>query len=105
MDTDFSNPAKKYIQYPAKKKDQVTTEIAFPREWKFEDMHLPENWKQLALNKMKDYLDKYRSVRLFLDICVRCGACSDKCQFYIGTKDPLNTPVGRAELLRSVYRR
>ena len=50
MDTDFSNPAKKYIQYPAKKKDQVTTEIAFPREWMFEDMQLPENWNQLALN-------------------------------------------------------
>ena len=105
MDTDFDNPAKKYIQYPAKKKDQITTEIAFPREWKFEDMQLPENWKQLALGKMKDYLDRYRSVRLYLDICVRCGACSDKCQFFIGTKDPLNTPVGRAELLRSVYRR
>ena len=99
MDTDFSNPAKKYVQYPAKKKDQAVTEIAFPREWKFEDMQLPENWKQVALSKMKDYLDRYRSVRLFLDICVRCGACSDKCQFFIGTKDPLNTPVGRAELL------
>jgi Fe-S oxidoreductase len=40
-----------------------------------------------------------------MDICVRCGACADKCQFYLGTGDPQNFPVARAELLRSVYRR
>jgi len=40
-----------------------------------------------------------------MDICVRCGACTDKCQFYLGTGDPHNMPVARAELMRSVYRR
>jgi Fe-S oxidoreductase len=39
-----------------------------------------------------------------MDICVRCGACADKCHFFIGTGDPKNMPVLRAELLRSVYR-
>ncbi|MDH4248600.1 MAG: (Fe-S)-binding protein, partial [Deltaproteobacteria bacterium] len=37
-------------------------------------------------------------------ICVRCGACADKCHFYLGTGDPKNMPVVRAELMRSVYR-
>ena len=40
-----------------------------------------------------------------MDICVRCGACADKCHFFIGSGDPKNMPVLRAELLRSVYRR
>ena len=40
-----------------------------------------------------------------MDICVRCGACADKCHFYIGSGDPKNMPVLRAELIRSVYRR
>ena len=40
-----------------------------------------------------------------MDICVRCGACADKCHFYIGSGDPKNMPVLRAELMRSVYRR
>ena len=31
--------------------------------------------------------------KLFMDVCVRCGACSDKCQFFIGTGDPKNLPV------------
>ena len=36
---------------------------------------------------------------------MRCGACADKCHFYIGSGDPKNMPVLRAELLRSVYRK
>ena len=37
--------------------------------------------------------------------CVRCGACADKGHFFLGTNDPKNMPVLRAELLRSLYRR
>ncbi|MFW6081933.1 MAG: sulfate reduction electron transfer complex DsrMKJOP subunit DsrK, partial [Desulfosalsimonas sp.] len=44
-------------------------------------------------------------LKVFMDICVRCGACADKCHFFIGTGDPKNMPVLRAELLRSVYRK
>ena len=54
---------------------------------------------------MRERLKKYRSFRLFMDICVRCGACADKCHFFIGSGDPKNMPVLRAELMRSVYRR
>ena len=35
---------------------------------------------------------------------MRCGACADKCHYYIGSGDPKNMPVLRAELLRSIYR-
>jgi Fe-S oxidoreductase len=78
-----------------------------PRQWQPSDADwkLPENWKQILLKGMKERLDKFRSFRLFMDICVRCGACADKCHFYLGSGDPKNMPVLRAELLRSVYRR
>ncbi|MGD8412853.1 MAG: (Fe-S)-binding protein [Candidatus Latescibacterota bacterium] len=73
-----------------------------PRE---EDWNLPENWKQIVLEGMRDRLLKYRSFQVFMDICVRCGACADKCHFFLGSGDPKNMPVLRAELLRSIYRR
>ena len=78
-----------------------------PREWQPSDpdWKLPENWKEIILRGFRERLEKYRSFRLFMDICVRCGACADKCHFFIGTGDPRNMPVLRAELLRSVYRR
>jgi Fe-S oxidoreductase len=78
-----------------------------PRDWRpaDADWKLPENWKQILLDGIAERLDKYRSFRLFMDICVRCGACADKCHFFIGTGDPKNMPVLRAELIRSVYRK
>jgi Fe-S oxidoreductase len=78
-----------------------------PREWQpFDaDWKLPPDWKWIILEGMKDRLKKYRSFRLFMDICVRCGACADKCQFFVGSADPKNMPVLRAELMRSIYRR
>ncbi len=84
-------------------------EVGFPnpREWapSDEDWKLPANWKDIILEGMKERLGKYRSFQLFMDICVRCGACADKCHFYIGSGDPKNMPVLRAELMRSVYRK
>jgi Fe-S oxidoreductase len=69
------------------------------------DWKLPANWQQIILDGFKDRLSKYRSLQVFLDICVRCGACADKCHYYLGSGDPKNMPVLRAELLRSVYRK
>ncbi len=81
--------------------------LANPREWQpsDDDWKLPENWKEIILEGLRERLEKFRSLRLFMDICVRCGACADKCHFFIGSGDPKNMPVLRAELLRSIYRR
>ncbi len=93
--------------YPASLKHQKYLELPNQREWQpaEQDWKLPENWKEIILEGMKDRLQRYRSFKLFLDICVRCGACADKCHYFIGSGDPKNMPVLRAELLRSVYRR
>jgi Fe-S oxidoreductase len=93
--------------YSAKAKNLEYLHLPNPREWKpqDEDWQLPENWKQIIFEGLRERLDKYRSLRLFMDICVRCGACADKCHFFIGSGDPKNMPVLRAELLRSVYRK
>jgi len=84
-------------------------EVGFPnpREWQptEEDWKLPADWKNIVLEGIKERLGKYRTFHVFMDICVRCGACADKCHFYIGSGDPKNMPVLRAELMRSVYRK
>jgi len=69
-----------------------------------DDWKLPENWQEIILKGLAERLDKFRSLKIFMDCCVRCGACADKCHFFLGTGDPKNMPVLRAELLRSVYR-
>ncbi len=82
--------------YPAKQKDRVKIDLPGERV---------RDWKEVMLKKMAEVLAKYRSVRLFMDICVKCGACADKCQFFLGTGDPRNMPVARADLFRKVYKR
>jgi Fe-S oxidoreductase len=93
--------------YSAPLKHQQYLGLPNQRQWQpyEEDWQLPENWKQIILEGMDKRLNRYRSFQLFMDICVRCGACADKCHFFIGTGDPKNMPVLRAELLRSVYRK
>lgn len=85
-------------QKPTLAKPDLMTKLGF----------LPEktpDWREKFLEKMAEVIKKYRSVRIFLDICVRCGACTDKCHYFLGTGDPRNMPVYRQELMRSVYRR
>jgi Fe-S oxidoreductase len=79
-------------------KGEFQEQLGFPGE-------LVDNWEQVALDKMKELTGKYRSFQVFLDACVKCGACTDKCHYYLGTTDPKNMPVARQDLLRKVYRR
>jgi Fe-S oxidoreductase len=66
---------------------------------------LVDNWQEKAIAKMDELRKRNRALQDYLDICVRCGACTDKCHFFLGTGDPKNMPAARAELLRSVFRR
>jgi Fe-S oxidoreductase len=93
--------------YPGKPKNLVALGLPNPREWSVtdEDWKLPQDWKEIILDGMAERLTRYRSFKLFMDTCVRCGACADKCHFFIGSGDPKNMPVLRAELLRAIYRR
>jgi len=92
--------------YASNPKSVETLGLPNARAWNplDDDWKLPENWQQIILEGFRERLEKFRSFKVFMDICVRCGACADKCHFFIGTGDPKNMPVLRAELLRSVYR-
>ena len=82
--------------FPAEPEHQRA--LGFPGE-------LVDDWHDRAIEKMGDLLHRYRGFRVFLDACVKCGACTDKCHYFLGTGDPKNMPVGRQDLLRKVYRR
>lgn len=84
----------KYLDLPNVRKWQPTDD----------DWQLPDNWKEIIIEGLRDRLKRFRSLKVYMDICVRCGACADKCHFFIGSGDPKNMPVVRAELLRSIYR-
>jgi Fe-S oxidoreductase len=106
MDTPPDMRQGTYI-YPGKKKNLEIMGFQHARDWAVEDVDwkLPEGWQRIVLEGMADRLTKFRSFKIFMDTCVRCGACADKCHFFLGSGDPKNMPVLRAELLRSIYRK
>ncbi len=72
--------------------------LGFPGE-------LVPDWENVAVKKLGTLVSQSRALQVFLDTCVKCGACTDKCHYFLGTADPKNMPVARQDLLRSVYRR
>ena len=64
----------------------IQARLGFPDE-------LVEGWEQRAVAKMGELLGKYRSLRVYMDACVHCGACSDKCHYFLGTGDTVDVSV------------
>ena len=99
-----------YVETPSINKDSMAGEGPFKATVEIQNnLGFPgekvENWHQVAIDKMSETKSKYRSVQVFLDSCMKCGACTDKCHYYVGTTDPKNMPVARQDLYRKVYRR
>jgi len=82
--------------YPAHPAHQE--QLGYPGE-------LIDDWKDVAIAKIGEIARNNRAFQVYLDTCVKCGACTDKCHYFLGTGDPKNMPVARQDLLRSVYRR
>ncbi|MHB8534073.1 MAG: sulfate reduction electron transfer complex DsrMKJOP subunit DsrK [Sulfuricaulis sp.] len=79
-------------------KPEIQAGVGFPGE-------LVPDWENVAVKKIGELVSQSRALQVFLDSCVKCGACTDKCHYYLGTSDPKNMPVARQDLFRSVYRR
>lgn len=77
---------------------QVQTAVELPPT-------LVDNWHDKAIARLSQLLKERRGLQVFMDSCSKCGACTDKCHYFLGTGDPKNMPVARQDLLRSVYRR
>ena len=78
---------------PYEAKADFQTALGFPGE-------RVDDWQRVAVEKMGELAGRYRSLQVFLDSCVKCGACTDKCHYYLGTADPKNMPVARQDLFR-----
>jgi len=78
--------------------DDVQSQLGFPGE-------LVDDWQNKAVAKLGELAKTNRGLKVYLDTCVKCGACTDKCHYFLGTGDPKNMPVARQDLLRDVYKR
>lgn len=108
---DFETPeVKEFLEMPALKQGVMSHSHPFVSKEQFQKPlgypgELVDNWKEVAVDKLGELLKTNRGLQVFMDSCVKCGACTDKCHYFLGTSDPRNMPVARQDLLRGVYRR
>lgn len=98
IDTPHIEPGSMEHSHTFEAKPAHQESIGYPGE-------LVDNWQEKGVQRLGELVNGSRALRTFLDSCVKCGACTDKCHYYLGTRDPNNMPVARQDLLRSVYRR
>ncbi|WP_069806367.1 (Fe-S)-binding protein [Vulcanisaeta thermophila] len=55
-------------------------------------------------HRLLEEYGRNRNVKMAVEVCVHCGACLTACPTYITTGDIHNSPVGRADLIRSVIK-
>jgi Fe-S oxidoreductase len=44
-------------------------------------------------------------LKLYMDLCAKCGTCASVCPVYYGKQDPKYNPANRSDLIRRIYRR
>ncbi len=77
---DWTDPQVEFVRgffnYSSVQKNMEYLDLPNPRQWKpgEEDWQLPDNWKEIIFEGLRERLKKYRSFKVFMDICVRCGA-------------------------------
>ncbi|MFN3804685.1 MAG: (Fe-S)-binding protein [Pyrobaculum sp.] len=67
-------------------------------------LEMPKDPLQHIKKRLREEVGRNRNLKMAVDVCVHCGVCLDNCPTYVRTKDIYNSPVGRAELVRSVLK-
>ena len=67
-----------------------------------ERFRLTDEKAALALDVLRQRLN--RQLEASLEVCVRCGVCSEACHYYVSDPKPEHVPAYRAEQLRKIYR-
>ena len=65
----------------------------------------PKGKEADAVKLIGEMESRFRTLSLSMDICTKCGVCVEACHTYLGTGDFNNAPVGRANLMRQIYRK
>lgn len=61
--------------------------------------------QQTVLNSVNSIKTGPRALRLYMDLCAKCGTCAEVCPVYYGKRDPKYNPAHRSDLIRSLYKR
>ena len=65
----------------------------------------PAEVKQKVVDAIKAIRKGPRSLRMYMDMCVKCGTCAAVCPVYYGRSEKRYNPAARTDIIRRIYNR
>lgn len=63
------------------------------------------NVKEQVVESIKAIKDGPRAMRMYMEMCVKCGTCASVCPVYYGKSEKRYNPAERTDLIRRIYRK
>ena len=63
------------------------------------------NVKEQVVDSIKAMKDGPRAMRMYMEMCVKCGTCASVCPVYYGKSEKRYNPAERTDLIRRIYRK
>ncbi|NIM51943.1 MAG: (Fe-S)-binding protein [Gemmatimonadales bacterium] len=63
------------------------------------------NPKERVVESIKAMKDGPRAMRMYMEMCVKCGTCASVCPVYYGKSEKRYNPAERTDLIRRIYRK
>jgi Fe-S oxidoreductase len=63
------------------------------------------NKKELVVESINAIKDGPRALRMYMEMCVKCGTCASVCPVYFGKPEKRYNPAERTDLIRRIYRK
>lgn len=61
--------------------------------------------KETVVDAIKEMKDGPRAMRMYMEMCAKCGTCASVCPVYYGGDDKRYNPVERTGIIRRIYRK
>ena len=61
--------------------------------------------KKTVVDAVKAIRKGPRAMKMYMDMCAKCGTCASVCPVYYGKSDKQHNPAERTDLIRRIYRR
>jgi Fe-S oxidoreductase len=63
------------------------------------------NVKEQVVDSINAIKDGPRAMRMYMEMCVKCGTCASVCPVYYGKSEKRYNPAERTDLIRRIYRK
>ena len=61
--------------------------------------------QEAVVNSINGIKKGPKVLRLYMDMCAKCGTCASVCPVYQGKRDPKYNPANRSDLIRGIYKK